>query len=115
MRAETAVWRLSFILPDKLYASVPRGPMVPCLYGCLLTVHGAGLVACEGRVVAVVLEQTARFLRKHGRGFGPFPIAATLTAWPDDGKRESLKIRVGRQVTFEPNAEPQLPGLGDAA
>lgn len=56
---------MSFILPDRLYAVVPRGRQGPCLHGCRLDVHGAGLVAVEGRPLATVLEQAARFLRKH--------------------------------------------------
>lgn len=111
MRETSAVWRLSFILSSKLYAVVPRGPQAPCLFGCLLTVHGAGLVSVEGRPLDVVLEQARRFLRGHRLG----SIAATL--WQIDGDCTPQRglLLAGRSVTFSAMAQLELPGVTDAA
>jgi hypothetical protein len=114
MRETSAVWRLSFILPENLYRSVPRGPMVPCLFGCLLTVHGAGLVSCEGRPLETVLEQVRRFVSRHKHG--PLSIGATLLELGNARSSQSYLITTaGRSVSIEPRAQLQLPGLGDAA
>jgi len=104
MRAESAIWRLSFILPDKLYRTVRRGPVVPCLHGSLLTVHGAGLAVCEGRPLAVVLEQAMRFLRSQR--------LASIHAMLDDGDRRTVGQLNTRPPGFTVSAQLDLPMMG---
>lgn len=109
MRAETAVYRLSFILPASLYDTVPRGPMLPCLHGCLLTVHGAGLVGCDGRPLEVVVEQALRFLRRHR--------LAKTGAMLDDGQRRTVVQLSTAAGGLKVVAQLDLPFMGadDAA
>jgi len=114
MGSSTSVWRLSFILPDNLYRSVPRGRHAPCLHGCLLTVHGAGLVSVEGISREVVFEQAQRFLRVNGRGQGRLAIDATLTVLGDEAAKERWLLSAGRARQFAPS-QPLLPGLVDVS
>jgi hypothetical protein len=119
MRDGSEFYRLSFVLPDKLYAQLAPGRKGPCLHGTLLTVHGAGLVAVEGRPLQQVLAQAGRFLRAHRMG----SIAADLLG-PGDTAQIGV-LTAGRTVTFRPldrealvAAAPKqlgLPGIGDAA
>lgn len=108
-----ALYRLSFILPDNLYQLVPRGTHAPCLHGCLLSVHGAGLVTIQGRPRDVVFEQAQRFLRVQGRGHGRLSIAASLTV--QEGEPEPAErwlLSAGRARRIE-NSAPMLPGLAN--
>lgn len=110
MCVDSAIYRLSFILPDSLYETVPRGRHAPCLHGCLLTVHGAGLVSIVGRPREAVFDQAQRFLRVQGRGHGHLSVPATLTI--DTRRPERWLLSAGRAVQM-PYSQPMLPGLGD--
>ena len=77
--------RLSLILPEALFLSVPPGRHLPCLAGCVLTVHRLGLVAIEAPDEMLARAQLERFLRLHGRGHAPLAVVCLLA----DAERES--------------------------
>jgi hypothetical protein len=92
--------RLTFRLPAALGFAVPVGHHVPCLMGCLITIHLGGLVTVDGPSRERVFEQTARFLRLITRRNPPPPIsiAAALRGRHSD----SWQIVIGADISFVP-------------
>jgi hypothetical protein len=110
MRVPSELYRLSFILPDGLYHTVPRGRVTPCQHGTAMNVLGAGLVSVEGRPLEAVLEQARRFMRRHRLG----SIGAMLAV--DGAASEAGTLSAGAELArFTPALQLALPGIGHAA
>ncbi len=85
--APPGYWRISFILPEALYRAVPQGRHHPCLHRCILTVHGAGLVAALGPDLETLREQAMRFLKAHSRA----RVVLQATAMEPGGGQRALE------------------------
>jgi hypothetical protein len=98
---DSAVIRLTFLLPDIMVLRAQPGRHCPCLHGCVLVVDRRGLVTIEGPSREQVFDQARRFLRTIIKGLPPTSIAAVLTTLRmGPNAKDTLHIVTGAEITF---------------